>query len=355
MWNPVLTVLQTVESLIQMEASMQIRTLGTQGLQVSALGLGTMGMTGIPGLPNMYGASDEAESISTIHRALDLGIHFFDTAEIYGPFTNEALLGKALRDRRDRAVIATKFAYEFDSQGRPLHLNSRPEHLVKSLDGSLKRLGVDYIDLWYQHRVDPTVPIEETVGAMAEQVKAGKVRYLGLSEANVTTIRRAHAVHPITALQTEYSLWERHIEVEILPTLRELGIGFVAYSPLGRGLLTGQARPATDYPADDYRCLDPRYQAENFARNQVIVTLLQEMAVQKAATPAQLVLAWLLHQGQDIVPIPGTKRRQYLEENAAAAGVCLLPEELAVLNSAAPLGGTAGERYDAERFAAINR
>ena len=333
---------------------MQIRTLGKQGLTVSALGLGTMGMTGIAGLPKMYGEALEVASISTIHHALDLGINFFDTAEIYGPFTNEALLGKALRDRRARAVIATKFAYEFDAQGYPTQLNSRPEHLVKSLDGSLKRLGVDYIDLWYQHRVDPRVPIEETVGAMAEQIKAGKVRHLGLSEASVSTIRRAHAVYPITALQTEYSLWERHVEVETLPTLRELGIGFVAYSPLGRGFLTGQARQAEDYPTGDYRRLDPRYQADNFTRNQAVVKVLKQIAERKSATPAQIALAWLLHQGQDVVPIPGTKRQTYLEENAAAATLILSPEEVATLYAAAPLGSTAGARYDAERLALID-
>jgi aryl-alcohol dehydrogenase-like predicted oxidoreductase len=328
-----------------LEDNMQRRKLGSQGLAVSALGLGAMGMSGVPGMPALYGVTDEAESIATLHRALELGIDFIDTAEFYGPFTNESLLGKAFAGRRDEVSIATKFAFEFDADGKPLKLNSSPAHIKKSLEGSLKRLGVDCIDLWYQHRVDPAVPIEETVGAMGEMVQAGKVRFLGLSEASAATVRRAHATFPISALQSEYSIWERGVEQDILPAIRELGIGFVPYSPLGRGFLTGVAKPASAYPEGDYRKLDPRFQDENYAANQRIADEVARIAAARNATPAQIALAWLLAQGEDMVPIPGTKRRTYLEQNAAAVELKLTADELAELGQAAPVGATAGPRY----------
>lgn len=328
---------------------METRNLGTQGLQVSVLGLGCMGMS------YAYGQADEEESIATIHRAIELGVTFLDTAEIYGPFKNEKLVGRAIQDRRDRVVVATKFGFEFSESEEPIGLNSKPEHVHQVCDASLKRLGIDTIDLFYQHRLDPSVPIEETVGAMAELVKAGKVRYLGLSEVSPATIRRAHAVYPISALQTEYSLWERSPEAEIIPTLRELGIGFVPYSPLGRGFLTGQIKRFDDIPTDDYRRTDPRFQGENFNKNMEIVERVQRIAQQKQAKPGQIALAWLLRQGEDIVPIPGTKRPQYVEENAAAAQISLSPIELSELDAAAPVGVVAGDRYSAANLSAIDQ
>jgi aryl-alcohol dehydrogenase-like predicted oxidoreductase len=318
---------------------MNRRKLGAQGLEVSALGLGCMGMS------FAYGGRDEASAIATIHRALELGIDFLDTAEIYGPFENEKLIGRALKGRRERAIVATKFGFRISDQGQISGVDSRPENVRKVTDESLKRLGLDHIDLFYQHRVDPTAPIEETVGAMAELVTAGKVRFLGLSEAAPKTIARAHAVHPISALQSEYSLWERGIEAEVLPTVRRLGIGLVPYCPLGRGFLTGQAKAAEDYPADDYRRQDPRFQGANFAANMAAASVVRQVASEKGATPGQVALAWLLAQGEDIVPIPGTKRVAYLEENAAAAGLTLNFDELSRLSAALPPGATAGPRY----------
>jgi aryl-alcohol dehydrogenase-like predicted oxidoreductase len=307
------------------------------------------------GMSWAYGSADEGEAIATIQRALDLGITFFDTAEMYGPYENEKLLGRALKGRRDEVIIATKFGFDIDPNGSIQDLNSHPEHVKKVADASLQRLGVDHIDLFYQHRVDPAVPIEDTVGAMAELVKTGKVRHLGLSEASVRTIRRAHAVHPIAALQSEYSLWERDVEQDVLLTLRELGIGFVPYSPLGRGFLTGQVKRAEEYPEDDYRRQEPRLQGANFDQNMRIVEAVQAMAVAKGATPAQIALAWLLHQGGDIVPIPGTKRRRYLEENVKALDIALTRDEVTRLSEVAPPGQTAGPRYQGQLLAMIDR
>jgi len=316
------------------------RKLGTQGLIVSEQGLGCMGMS------EFYGATDEAESIATLNRALEIGINFFDTSDAYGPYKNEELLGKAFRTRRDSVIIATKFAIRRDPANPTVRtIDGRPEYVREACDGSLKRLGIECIDLYYQHRVDTNVPIEETVGAMAELVRAGKVRYLGLSEAGPQTIRRAHAVHPITALQTEYSLWSRDPEDEIFATVRELGIGFVAYSPLGRGFLTGQIKSIDDLAADDYRRYSPRFQGENFSKNLELVTRVTELAREKGVTPGQLALAWVLAQGEDIVPIPGTKRRSYLEENAAASDIELTAQDLAHLDELAPRGAAAGMRY----------
>jgi aryl-alcohol dehydrogenase-like predicted oxidoreductase len=315
---------------------MESRTLG-QGLEVSEQGLGCMGMSA------WYGATDEAESIATIHRALELGVFFLDTADIYGaqPGENEALVGKAIADRRDQVVLATKFGNVFEDGKRSI--NGRPEYVHTAIDRSLARLGVDHVDLYYQHRVDKTVPIEETVGALKELVDAGKVRHIGLSEASPETIRRAHAVHPVTALQSEYSLWSREPEDnEVLETVRELGIGFVAYSPLGRGFLTGAFRSADDFDDGDFRKYQPRFQGENFARNLDLVERVQEIAAEKACTPAQLALAWVLSRGDDVVPIPGTKRRSYLEQNAAASQVELTGEDLQRLDA---LGDAAGDRY----------
>ena len=328
---------------------MEKRKLGGQGLEVSTLGLGCMGMS------FAYGGRDENESIATIHRALELGVTFFDTAEIYGPFENEILVGKALAGKRDRVVIATKFGFKIvDGKQRP-GVDSRPEHVKEVCDASLKRLNTDRIDLFYQHRVDPNVPIEDTVGAMADLVKAGKVRFLGLSEASAKTVRRAHAAHPISALQSEYSLWERNVENEILPACRELGIGFVPYSPLGRGFLTGTAKRAEDYPRDDFRSRQPRFQGENFDRNMKIVEAARAIAAEKGAKPGQIALAWLLAQGPDIVPIPGTKRRSYLEENVAAADLQLSQTDLERLEAAAPRGAASGGRYQEAMLSLLDR
>jgi aryl-alcohol dehydrogenase-like predicted oxidoreductase len=317
---------------------MERRILG-QGLEVSAIGLGCMGMS------EFYGARDEQEALDTIHRALDLGVTFLDTADMYGPFTNEKLVARAIAGRRDEVQLATKFGNVRGENGEYLGIRGDADYVRQACEASLERLGVDHIDLYYQHRVDKDTDIEETVGAMAELVEAGKVRHLGLSEASPETIRRAHAVHPIAALQTEYSLWTRDPEDEILPTIRELGIGFVAYSPLGRGFLSGRITSPEDLDPDDFRRRNPRFQGENFDRNLELVERVREIAEEKGATPSQLALAWVLRQGDDIVPIPGTKRVAYLEENAGAASVELSDDELARIEEAFPRGATSGERY----------
>jgi aryl-alcohol dehydrogenase-like predicted oxidoreductase len=319
---------------------MEHRKLGTQGLEVAAEGLGCMGMS------EFYGELDDAESIATIHLALDLGVTLLDTADAYGPHTNEVLVGEAIADRRDEVVLATKFGILRDPDDPTKRgYTGRPEYVRAACDASLRRLNLDHIDLYYQHRVDTDVPIEETVGAMAELVDAGKVRYLGLSEAGAETIRRAHAVHPITAVQSEYSLWSRDIEDEVLPALRELGIGLVAYSPLGRGFLTGAISSPDDLADDDFRRHSPRFQGANFARNLDLVARVEEIAREQDCTPGQLALAWVLAQGEDVVPIPGTKRRRYLEENVAATEITLSAEDLARIDEVAPSGIAAGDRY----------
>ena len=316
------------------------RKLGSQGLSVSALGLGCMGMS------DFYkGGQGEQESISTIHRAQELGVDFLDTADMYGPFTNEELVGRAIKGKRDKFTIATKFGNERTPDGKYLGVNGKPEYVRKCCDASLKRLGLDHIDLYYQHRVDKNTPIEDTVGAMAELVKLGKVRYLGLSEAAPETIRRAHKVHPISALQTEYSLWSREPEDELLDTVRELGIGFVAYSPLGRGFLTGSIKKFEDLAQDDWRRNMPRFQGDNFQKNLELVKAVEKIAEERGVKSSQIALAWLLHQGNDIVPIPGTKHRKYLEENAAAATLRLSPEDLKRIDMAFPMGMAVGNRY----------
>jgi len=330
------------------------RTLGAQGLTVPSIGLGLMGMSQSYGAPE---ERDERESIATIRRALELGCTFLDTAEVYGPYTNEELLGRALREigvARDRVVIATKFGFKIENGGMA-GTDSRPEHVREAVEGSLRRLQTDYIDLLYQHRVDRSVPIEDTVGAMADLVGEGKVRFLGLSEASEGTIRRAHAVHPISALQSEYSLWERHLETRIIPALRELGIGLVPFAPLGRGFLTGHAKRAEDYPEGDYRRGDPRYQGANFDANVRATAAVRELAARRAATPSQIAIAWLLERGLDVVPIPGTKRRLYLEENLAAAEVRLTGDEMVALDAALAPDAVSGPRYNERFMAYIDR
>jgi aryl-alcohol dehydrogenase-like predicted oxidoreductase len=328
---------------------MKQRKLGKQGLTVPALGLGCMGMS------EFYGTRDDQESIATIHRALGLGVTFLDTADMYGCGENERLVGRAIKDRRHEVILATKFGNVRGEGGSFLGVNGRPEYVRACCDASLQRLGVNDIDLYYQHRVDPQVPIEETVGAMSELVRAGKVHYLGLSEAAPATLRRAMKVHPISALQTEYSLWTRDVETEILPLCRELGIGFVPYSPLGRGFLTGKFKKPEDLPPDDRRRMMPRFQGENFEHNLKLTERIESLAKRKKCTPGQLALAWVLAQGDDIVPIPGTKRRKYLEENAASLNLDLTPADLKEISAAAPSGTTAGLRYPEAAMQAVNR
>ena len=327
---------------------MQRRILGTGGLKVSAIGLGCMGMS------EFYGPSDEAESIATIQRALDLGVNFLDTADMYGVGHNEEVVGRAIKGRRQDAVIATKFGNVRGPNGERLGISGKPDYVKSACDASLRRLNIDVIDLYYQHRVDPNTPIEETVGAMAELVREGKVRHLGLSEAAPQTIRRAHGVHPIAALQTEYSLFSRDPEEDILPTLRELGIGFVPYSPLGRGVLTGRFKRPDDLPEGDFRRAVPRFSAENLGRNVELLTAVEALAAERRCTPAQLALAWVLKQGDDIVPIPGTRKPQRLEENAAALNVQLSPDDLKRLDAALPRGAVAGDRYAEAGMKAVN-
>lgn len=324
------------------------RKLGSQGLEVSAIGLGCMGMS------QSYGPADEAESIATLHRAIELGCTFLDTAEVYGPFTNEELLGRALTGHRDQIVLATKFGFRIED-GKMAGTNSRPEHIRKAVEGSLKRLRTDHIDLLYQHRVDRDVPIEEVAGAVGDLVRQGKVRFFGLSEAGVGTIRRAHAVHPVSAVQSEYSLWERNLEQDVIPALRELGIGLVPFSPLGRGFLTGHAKRAEEYPESDFRHNDPRYQGKNYDINLQAAQSVRKIAETLGATPGQIALAWLLHKGEDIVPIPGTKRRQYLEENVAATGISISSEQIQTLDTALAPEQISGPRYPERMMAMVDR
>ena len=331
---------------------MQKRKLGESGLEVSAIGLGCMGMSFAYGRPE---ERDERESIATIHRAIDLGVTFFDTAEAYGPHTNEELLARALAGRRDRVVIATKFGFMFDGKGAIAGTDSRPAHIREVVEASLRRLRTDHIDLLYQHRVDRNVPIEDVVGAMATLVREGKVRHLGLSEAGEQTLRRAHAVHPIAALQSEYSLWERNLEPQIIPVLRELGIGLVPFAPLGRGFLTGAVKRAEDYPEGDYRRGDPRYQGENFDANVRAAGAVRDVAAKRGAKPGQVAIAWLLAKGPDVVPIPGSKSRTHLEENAGAADVLLSAQELAALDSALSAEKVSGPRYNPRQMAMVDR
>ena len=331
---------------------MQKRKLGSGGLEVSAIGLGCMGMSFAYGTPE---ERDERESIATIHRAIELGVTFFDTAEAYGPYANEELLARALQGKRDGVIIATKFGFTFNEKGVIAGTDSRPEHVCEAVEGSLRRLRTDHIDLLYQHRIDRTMPIEDVVAAMASLVREGKVRFLGLCEVGEQTLRRAHAMHPIAALQSEYSLWERNLEPRIIPLLRELGIGLVPFAPLGRGFLAGSARRAEEYPEGDYRRGDPRYQGENFAANMRAASTVRELAARKGSTAGQVALAWLLHKGQDIVPIPGSKNRRHLEENAGAAAVSLNAEDMAALDAALGADKVSGPRYNEKQMTLVDR
>lgn len=331
-----------------MRMALNTRRLGKQGLEVSAIGLGCWGMS------ESYGPSDEKEAVYTLHRAIELGCNFLDTAEVYGPFTNEQLLGRALAGKREQVVLATKFGFDIQ-ENRPVATNSRPEHIKQAVEGSLKRLQTEYIDLLYQHRVDRDVPIEDVAGAVSDLVTQGKVRFFGLSEAGVDNIRRANAVHPVSVLQSEHSLWERNLERDLIPVLRELGIGLVAFCPLGRGFLTGKVKRAEDYPADDFRHDDPRYQGANFDANMAAIRVVHDIARARQVRPGQIALAWLLHKGPDIVPIPGTKRRQYLEENIAAADIVLKVSEMSTLNKAMAPDNISGPRYKEALMAMVDR
>jgi len=328
--------------------TLNVRKLGSQGLEVSALGLGCMGMS------QSYGPADEKESLATVHRSIELGCTFLDTAEVYGPWANEELLGRALQGRRDQVVLATKFGFRIEG-GKLTGRDSRPEHIREAVEGSLRRLNTDHIDLLYQHRVDPAVPIEDVAGAVKTLVEQGKVRFFGLSEAGIANIRKAHAVHPVSALQSEYSLWERNLEPELIPVLRELGIGLVAFSPLGRGFLTGEVKRAEDYPEGDFRRNDPRYQGAHYDANMKAASVVRELAEELRAKPGQIALAWLLHKGSDIVPIPGTKRRSYLEENVASASIQLDAAQLERLDAALAPGTVSGKRYADWMMATIDR